>query len=177
MLAPPAYRKFLSYLTGWLTLTGWQASVASGAYLTGTAIQGLILLTHPSYLETMQNWHGTLLFWAIVLLSYGVNTAFSSSLSRFEGLVLIFHILGFFAVIFPLVFLSEHATASAVFNTFLNLGEWQTQGLSFSIGILGNVFAFVGGDGAIHVSPLRNTLGQHPSVQAVGLAALYSTPG
>ncbi|KAI0538322.1 amino acid transporter [Xylaria digitata] len=152
MLAPPAYNKFLSYITGWLTLTGWQASVGSGAYLTGTAIQGLILLTHPSYLETMQNWHGTLLFWAVVILSYGVNTAFSSSLSRFEGLVLVFHVLGFFAVIFPLVFLSEHAPTGEVFNTFLNLGEWQTQGLSFSIGVLGNVFAFVGGDGAIHMA-------------------------
>ncbi|KAI1114884.1 amino acid/polyamine transporter I [Nemania sp. NC0429] len=152
MLAPPTYRKFLSYITGWLTLTGWQASVASTAYLTGTAIQGLIVLTHTSYLETMQNWHGTLLLWAIVILSYGVNTAFASSLSRFEGLVLVFHILGFFAIIFPLVFLSEHATADTVFNTFLNIGEWQTQGLSFNIGILGSVYAFVGGDGAIHMA-------------------------
>ncbi|KAM0123718.1 hypothetical protein ACHAO1_011231, partial [Botrytis cinerea] len=36
MLAPPSCAKFLSYLTGWLTLGGWQGSVASGGYLTGT---------------------------------------------------------------------------------------------------------------------------------------------
>ncbi|KAI1173356.1 putative GABA permease [Nemania sp. FL0916] len=152
MLAPPEYSKFLSYITGWLTLTGWQALVASAAYLTGAAIQGLVLLTHPSYMKNIQNWHGTLLLWAVVLFSYAVNTAFSRSLSRFEGLVFVFHIVGFFAVLFPLVFLSEHASADAVFNTFFNLGEWQTQGLSFCVGILGNVFAFVGGDGAIHMA-------------------------
>ncbi len=151
MLAPPRSRKFLGYITGWLTLTGWQATVASGAYLTGTAIQGLILLTHPNYIDNIRNWHGTLLFWAVVLLGYVINTAASSLLSRFEGLVLVFHIIGFFAVIFPLAFLSEHSTSDAVFHTFLNLGGWQTQGLSFCVGVIGNVFAFIGGDGAIHV--------------------------
>ncbi|KAI1875934.1 uncharacterized protein JN550_001430 [Neoarthrinium moseri] len=62
MMAPTSYRRFLSFITGWLTLTGWQAATASGAYLTGTAIQGLILLTHPDYLDTMQNWHEALMF-------------------------------------------------------------------------------------------------------------------
>ncbi|GAW17226.1 hypothetical protein ANO14919_066800 [Xylariales sp. No.14919] len=170
MMAPPAYRKFLSFITGWLTLTGWQAATASGAYLTGTAVQGLIILTHPEYLDTIQNWHGTLLFWAVLLLGYAINTALSSLLARFEGLVLVFHILGFFAVIFPLVFLSEHSTSQAVWNNWLNLGDWPTQGLSFSIGILGNVFAFVGGDGAVHMSEeVRNPAVTVPWSLMIGL--------
>ncbi|KAH7311272.1 amino acid/polyamine transporter I [Stachybotrys elegans] len=151
IMSPPQYRRFLGFVTGWLTLTGWQAATASGAYLTGTAIQGLIILTHPNYLASMQNWHGTLLFWAVLLLGYAINTALSSLLAKFERLVLVFHILGFFAVIFPLVFLSDHNNPEAVWDTFLNLGGWQTRGLSFCIGMLGNVFAFVGGDGAIHM--------------------------
>jgi amino acid transporter len=150
MLAPASSRKFLGYLTGWLTLTGWQALVASGGFVTGTMIQGLILLTHPEY--EGKNWHGTLLFWAVVLLGYIINTAIGSFLARFEGFILVLHILGFFAVVLPLALLSEHGTSASVFNTFLNLGNWDTQGLSFSIGILGNVFAFLGADGAIHAS-------------------------
>lgn len=130
--------RFLGFVTGWLTLTG-------------TAIQGLIVLTNPSYLGYMKNWHGTLLFWAVLLLGYAINTALSSLLAKFEGMVLVFHILGFFAIVFPLVFLSEHSTSVAVWDTFLNLGGWNTQGLSFCVGILGNVFAFLGGDGAIHM--------------------------
>ncbi|KAI1429104.1 amino acid transporter-like protein [Xylaria sp. FL1777] len=171
MLAPPGYRKILGYLTGWLTLTGWQALVASGGFVTGTMIQGLILLTRPEYAENMKNWHGTLLFWGVVLFGYTINAAIGVLLARFEGFVLILHILGFFAVIFPLALLSEHKTPADVFNTFLNLGDWQTQGLSFSIGIMGNVFAFLGGDGAIHMSEeIRNAAMVIPRSLLTGLA-------
>ncbi|KAJ2991258.1 hypothetical protein NUW58_g2579 [Xylaria curta] len=171
MLAPPSSRKFLGYLTGWLTLTGWQSLVASGGFVTGTMIQGLILLTHPEYAEIMQNWHGTLLFWGVVLFGYTINAAIGVLLARFEGCVLILHILGFFAVIFPLALLSQHNTPADVFNTFLNLGGWQTQGLSFSIGIMGNVFAFLGGDGAIHMSEeIRNAAVVIPRSLLTGLA-------
>ncbi|KAI0469300.1 putative GABA permease [Xylaria cf. heliscus] len=122
MLAPPSVQKPLSYMTGWLTITGWQSLVASGGYVTGTMIQGLILLTYPEYAENI-----------------------------FEGFILVIHIVGFFAVIFPLALLSRHGTATDVFENFSNMGGWPTQGLSFSIGIMGNVFAFLGGDGAIYV--------------------------
>ncbi|KAI1445420.1 amino acid transporter [Annulohypoxylon stygium] len=157
ILAPPSSRKFFGYITGWLEITGWQSLVASGGYVTGTMIQGIILLTHPEYADNMQNWHGTLLFWGVVLLSYAINTAVGSLLAKFESLFLVIHLLGFFAVIFPLAFLSEHSDSASVFNTFLNPGGWQTQGLAFCIGLLGNVFAFLGGDAAIHMSEeIRN---------------------
>ncbi|KAI0531703.1 amino acid transporter-like protein [Xylaria digitata] len=171
MLAPAGYRKILGYLTGWLALTGWQALVASGGFVTGTMVQGLILLTHPEYAGNMKNWHGTLLFWGVVLFGYTINAAIGVLLARFEGLVLILHILGFFAVIFPLALLSQHNTPTDVFNTFLNLGDWQTQGLSFSIGIMGNVFAFLGADGAIHMSEeIRNASIVIPRSLLTGLA-------
>lgn len=152
MLAPPSARNVFGYIVGWLEITGWQALVASGGYVTGTMIQGVILLTHPTYAENMQNWHGTLLFWAIILLSYGINTALGSLLAKFEGFILVLHILGFFAVIFPLTLLeNQHATPSEVFHQWLNLGGWQSQGLSMVIGLQGSVFAFLGADAAIHV--------------------------
>ncbi|KAK7713111.1 hypothetical protein SLS63_012141 [Diaporthe eres] len=127
MLAPPSSRKFLGYLTAWLALTGWQALVASGGFVTGTMIQGLILLTHPEYGTAMQNWHGTLLFWGVVLLGFAINSAIGSLLAKFEGLVLVLHLLGFFAIMLPLALLSEHGDSAAVFNNFYNLGDWQTQ--------------------------------------------------
>ncbi|OTA58857.1 choline transport protein [Hypoxylon sp. EC38] len=170
MLAPPSSRKFFGYITGWLELTGWQSLVASGGYVTGTMIQGIILLTHPDYANNMQNWHGTLLFWGIVLLSYGINTAVGSVLAKFEGMFLVIHLLGFFATIFPLALLSEHSDSQAVFNSFLNLGGWQTQGLAFCIGVLGNVFAFLGGDAAIHMSEeIRNAAVVVPRSLLTGL--------
>ncbi|KAF9731220.1 hypothetical protein PMIN06_009843 [Paraphaeosphaeria minitans] len=150
MLAPASIRKGLSYVAGWLTLAGWQASVGSGAYLTGTLVQGILILTQPSYVP--QNWHGTLLYWAVVIFCIIINIAAGWLLPKFEGGLLILHIVGFFAVLIPLLTLGPKGDTKEVFTTFYNLGGWSSQGLSFCIGIMGSVFAFVGGDGAIHMS-------------------------
>ncbi|KAI0505445.1 putative GABA permease [Xylaria bambusicola] len=157
ILSPSFTQKFLGYITGWLQLTGWQAAVSSGAFLTGTMIQSLIQLTRPEYREHMQNWHGTLISWGLLILGFIINVSFSTLFARFESLGFIIHILGFFAVLIPLVVLGDHNSPSAVFDNFLNLGDWPTQGLSFSIGIAGTVFAFLGGDGAMHMAEeIRN---------------------
>ncbi|MCJ1361829.1 hypothetical protein MMC16_000929 [Acarospora aff. strigata] len=107
-------------------------------------------MDNPTY--TFQRWHGTLLFWAIIFLAVLINTVISSLLSKLEGLILILHILGFFAVLIPLVYMAPHGSASDVFTLFLNHGGWSTQGLSFFVGLIGNVFSMLGADGAIHVS-------------------------
>ncbi|KAI1108960.1 putative GABA permease [Nemania sp. NC0429] len=157
ILSPPSIQKFVGYITGWLQLIGWQAGTSSTSLLAGTMIQSLILLTHPEYRDQMQNWHGTLISWAVVLLNYAINISFSTAFARFEGIAFFIHILGFFAVLLPLVLLGKHATAAEVFDTFLNLGEWQTQGLSFSIGVTGTIFALLAGDGAMHMAEeIRN---------------------
>lgn len=152
MLAPPAYQKSFGYITGWMALIGWQAALASSGLLAGTQVQSIVSLTHPEYRGTMQTWQSTLILWAVLVLIYVINVAFTTLFAKFEGLSFIIHILGFFGIIFPLAFLSEHASAEDVFGSFSNVGGWQTQGLSFCIGLMGNVFAFVGGDAAIHVS-------------------------
>jgi len=73
-----------------------------------------------------------------------INVAAGSLLPRFEGGVLVLHIFGFFAILIPLLVLGPHGDAREVFTTFLNLGGWNTQGLSFCIGLMGSVTAFVG---------------------------------
>ncbi len=150
LLAPKSSRKFWSYITGWLTVTGWQALVASGGYLVGTQIQGLIILNHSEY--DAKGWQGTLLYWAAILIAVIFNTVISSALPKIEGVILLIHTLGFFAIMIPIVYLAPRATAEEVFTTFLNEGNWPTQGLSFFVGIIGVAFAFLGTDAAIHVS-------------------------
>ena len=150
MMAPRSFSKFLSYLTGWLTVAGWQGSVASSSLLTGTMIQALIGLNNPSYMPTQ--WQGTLLFWVIILFAVFINTLVSSALPKFEGLILILHVLGFFAILIPLVTLGDHASARDIFTTFTNGGGWNSMGTSFIVGMMGNVFAFVGTDAAFHMS-------------------------
>ncbi|KAF1925891.1 amino acid transporter [Didymella exigua CBS 183.55] len=151
MMAPRRLSKLLSYTSGWLTLCGWLASFGSGCFLTGGLIQGLLILCQPdTYIP--QNWHVTLLYWAVILFCVFINVAAGWLLPKFEGALLVLHILGFFAILIPLLVLGPKGDAKEIFTTFLNMGGWDSQGLSFCIGIMGSVFAFVGGDGPIHLS-------------------------
>lgn len=135
--------------SGWLTVIGWQATYATSCYLCGTLIQGLIVLTNSSYQP--KNWHGTLIFWAVAVFSVSINSIGGTLLPRFEGFILILHILGFFAILIPLTYMGDHGTAQEVFTHFLNLGGFPSQGLSFFVGMVGCIFAFAGGDAAVHV--------------------------
>ncbi|TVY16639.1 putative amino-acid permease [Lachnellula arida] len=134
MLAPPSAQKFMSYLIGWITVVGWQAAVASGGFLASGLVQGLILLNNATYAPKHQN-HGT-----------------HRALPKIESLILVFHILGFFAILIPLVYMAPHGTTSEVFTTFLNEGSFKTQGLSFMVGLVGPVFSLLGADSAVHMS-------------------------
>lgn len=140
ILAPRWCSKFLSYCTGWTTLIAWQAALSSTAYFGGTMIQGLLILNYKDYV--FERWHGTLLFYAIIALSVFINTYLARLLPQFEMNVLMVHILGFFTVLIPLVYLTPTGSASDVFATFVNTG-WSPQGLSFFIGLSASQLAFV----------------------------------
>ena len=99
-------------------------------------------MTHPAY--ESKNWHTVLLFWAAIGVAVFVNAVIGRLLPRVEGVILVVHILGFFAVILPLIFFGTHNDASEVFGTFMNRGNLPTQGLSFMVGIVGTAFPFLG---------------------------------
>ena len=101
-------------MTGWLTCAGWQAEITTAAFFTGTLIQGMLVENHAGY--GFQRWHGTLLTWAAILLAVAFNTILSPALPKVEGMVLVLHILGFVAILVPLVYLAPHSTPSEVFT-------------------------------------------------------------
>ncbi|RAL04507.1 putative GABA permease [Aspergillus ibericus CBS 121593] len=150
MLAPPRYMKFLSYITGWLTVIGWQAAFASSSYMAGTEIQGAIILGRNAY--NALPYQGTLLMWAVVLVALGVNIIGGKFLPRLETLILMIHILGYFGVLIPMTYMSDHKSTREVFTEFTNGGNLYTDGLSFFVGMTGCVFAFAGGDAAVHMA-------------------------
>ena len=150
ILAPESCKLFLSYFTGWLTVVGWQAAVASGFLAAATIIQGLLVLNLPEY--NFQLWHGTLLFLAILALALFVNTYLGKHLAKLEGIILVVHVLGLLGIMISLLYLAPAGTAKDVFATFLNEGGWDTQGLAFFVGLTGAIFAFAGADGPAHMA-------------------------
>lgn len=65
-----------------------------------------------------------------------INTFLAKRLPLVQGLVMILHILGLFAVIIPLWTLAPRSSARAVFTEFRNDGGWSSTGLSAMVGLL-----------------------------------------
>ncbi|GAB7354441.1 hypothetical protein MBLNU459_g4929t2 [Dothideomycetes sp. NU459] len=149
MLAPTEWKKFSSYIIGWLTSLAWIATVATETIFAGTMLQGLLILRYPDYDAKM--WQGTLFAWMVVSVAIFINVVIPGLLPKFEIFILVFHVAGFIAIITTLLVLSPHGSASSVFQTSLNEGGWPTQGLSYCVGFLGNVATFVGADASVHM--------------------------
>lgn len=143
VLSPSKYKNFLSYLAGWLTLIAWQSIVANTAYICGTLIQGLLVLNYPDYV--FERYHGTLLFFAVILTAVFVNTYLGRLLPQIEGLMLILFILAFFGVMIPLVYLTpSHKSAYEVFTQFENMGGWSSTALAVFVGLITNTGSLLG---------------------------------
>jgi choline transport protein len=112
-------------------------------------IQALAIQTHPDYTPT--RWQGTLIFYAVIAFIVFINTFLARWLPKIEGLILCLHILGFFGILIPLVYLAPHGSAKDVFATFINGGGWATDETSFFIGLITSVFSFLGADSACHM--------------------------
>lgn len=150
VLAPESYSKYLSYLTGWMSVIGWQAITCTTLYLAATMIQGLLILNYPTYVP--QRWHGTLIGYVILAFSVLINTYLATMLPKVESVILLVHIFGFFFVLIPLVYFGPHGNPSTVFKQLSNEGHWPTQGLSFFIGLTTSMISFVGLDAAAHMA-------------------------
>src|ERR1700761_5768520 len=71
MISPKSLRRGLSWVTGWINLTGWVALVATNSSLASTLIINIISLENPNY--DFKRWHQFLLYLGITALTFVVN--------------------------------------------------------------------------------------------------------
>lgn len=125
-----------------MLVLGWQSGVAINAYLAATEIQGLAILNYPSY--TPERWHGTLMMIAVTGVAVIFNTVLIKRLPLIEGVILLLHIFGFFAILIPLWVTSPRKPPSEVFFNFQDNGDWGSIAGACVLGILSPVFSFIG---------------------------------
>lgn len=82
--------------------------------------------------------------YAILLIVVLVNTAAAKLLPKIEGAILIIHVVGFFAILIPLVHLAPHGSPASVFTEFANIGGYSSNGLAFFIGLISTNLPFIG---------------------------------
>lgn len=150
--SPRSCQKFLSYISGWLCVLGWQVNISSGCYLVTLQLQGIIVLNDPNYAP--KPWHGTLMIIAIATVAILFNTFLAKKLPLIEGLILIIHVFGFFAILIPLWVLSPIQPAKQVFTEFTDVYGWPTQGLACLVGIVGPMYSLLGPDSAVHMGKI-----------------------
>jgi choline transport protein len=139
-----------SWITGWVSVLGWIAATATPAFLGATLLQGLFVLNDPTY--SYEQWHGTLLYFAVIALAILVNIFLIRFLPYLETIILILHIGLFFALLVPLVYLAPQHSTAFVFTDFESRGGWESKGIAWCVGLLTTAFPFTGYDGACHMS-------------------------
>lgn len=130
-------------------MLGWQASLAGTCFSVGSQVQGLIALNHPNYVA--QPYHATLLTIASVSLGILINIYFARKLPLIEGMVLILHVFGFFAVLIPLWIFAPRQPSTEVWSHFTQSSDWPTIGLALMVGLSCPVLALIGPDSAVHM--------------------------
>jgi choline transport protein len=92
------------------------------------------------------------MLWAMVLLAILFNAFGAKKAPLLEGALLVFDLVGAFAVLTPLWAVAPKVSAHEVFTSFLNGGEWSSVGAATIIGVLTPAGAFIGADSAAHLS-------------------------
>ena len=129
-------------MTGWVTTIAWQASSVGTSYLVSNTVQVLAELNHSEY--SPQVWHATMICYALVGLSVFVTTVGARVFPKFEAVVLVLHVTGFFAILITVVYLAPKNPASEVFKKFINGGGFRSDGESWLVGAVSVMFLFNG---------------------------------
>ncbi|KAF1837627.1 amino acid transporter [Decorospora gaudefroyi] len=148
--APRSSQKFLSYMVGWLGVLGWQTAAATVSYLTGKQIQALIILWNPNYIP--KAWQGTMLIWAVLSICLLFNTFFSRKLPLIEGVIVVLHVAGFFAVIIPLWVMGDRSNTGGAFTLFQDNMMWGSVPLATMVGLTGAASCFIGIEAGAHMA-------------------------
>ncbi|KAL3300392.1 amino acid permease [Colletotrichum asianum] len=128
-LYPVRGRKFIAWMTGWITIGGQIVLTASIAFACGLMTQALITMNSQSYRPT--RWQALLLYW--VFLFYGtVMNLWGSKLLPTANLI--------------------SGNASFVFTEVYNETGWSSDGVAWLVGLISTVYPFLGYDAACHLA-------------------------
>ena len=149
--------------------------MAGQCFTVASQVQGLIVLNKSDYVP--EAWHAVLLTFATVSIAVLFNTLLAKKLPLVEGLVLILHVSGFFAILIPLWFVhtpnyklepstiltailrvfAPRTPSADVWVNFSVASGWPSVGLSCLVGLTGPVYALIGSDSAVHMCKRRST--------------------
>ncbi|THW48713.1 amino acid transporter [Aureobasidium pullulans] len=149
--APPSLEKPLSYMVGWSSWLGWVSGIPSCAQFLAYQVEGLVLINNPDA-DLGALWQIGLLLFAFLFVTFGFNIFLSHKLPLAEGIILVLHVLAFFAYLIVFWVMADVGSAKNVFTEFSNGGGWSSQGVSCLVGLVTPIWCFIGPDAGAHMS-------------------------
>lgn len=117
--------------------------VASRAVSIATnLLEHILAVSHPTYAP--QGWHLAFIMWGILLICTVLNTLLGEMMPALEVLIGLLHIVGFFAVLIPLVYLAPKTNAYSVFLKSWDHYDWHSVALASFISLQTPCLAFFG---------------------------------
>ncbi|KAF2749414.1 GABA permease gaba [Sporormia fimetaria CBS 119925] len=140
----------LSWTTGWISVSGWIALVATGGLLGSQLIMGIISLYHPDYVP--ERWHQFLIYTVYTVIAFCINAFLNSSLPRINKTAITWSISGFAIISITLLACASpnYASAKFVFTDFINETGWP-DGVAWLLGLLQGSLALTAYDAVSHM--------------------------
>ena len=133
----------ISWVTGWINVSGWVALSATGGLLGSQLIVGVISFFHESYVP--QRWHQFLIYIAYTVIALLINVFLTRLLPLFNQTAFWWSITGF--VVISITVLScaspRYQGASFVYSGFINEVGWP-DGVAWLLGLLQGALALTG---------------------------------
>ncbi|TLD32121.1 hypothetical protein E2P81_ATG07611 [Venturia nashicola] len=154
--APKQFQRFLSYMTGWMSVLSWQSNSAAAGFLASATIQVLVYTNDPTAPDPDPwtiRWQGTLLSIVALILVAAANIWATRLLPATQYLLFFVHTAGYISLITLFwVLPKKHVSASEVFGQFENFADWSSIGLALMVGQISAAYALISADAAAHLS-------------------------
>jgi choline transport protein len=150
IIAWPRWSRGISYVTGWINVSGWVALTATGGLLGSTFIINLMSMYNPDYVS--QPWHQFLIYLAFTFAGLAVNTFANRLLPLVTKAAFYWSVLGFILISITILSVASpnFQSGSFVYGNFINEVGWP-DGLAWMLGLLQGAFALTGFDGVAHM--------------------------
>ncbi|KAK1452876.1 amino acid permease [Colletotrichum cuscutae] len=164
-----------AFTTGWISVGGQVVLTSSAAFAAGLQTQALIILNHDSYLP--QRWHGMLFYWAILIYGMVMNIWGHRLLPTANLLSGVLHVVGFLSILIVLGVMAPKNSASFVFTEFVNSSGWESDGVSWLVGLISAVYPFLGYDAACHLAEEMPNASRNVPIAMVGSVVVNGIMG
>ncbi|RHZ65337.1 GABA permease GabA [Aspergillus thermomutatus] len=167
----------LSWITGWVNVSGWVALVATGGLLGSQLILGVISLMNPEY--EAQRWHQFLIYIAYNIAAFIINALMNSVLPWVTKSAFIWSLTGFAVICITVLACASpnYSSGKFVFTDFINETGWP-DGVAWLLGLLQGGLGVTGFDGVAHMIeeiPNASVVGPKIMIGCVGIGTVTGT--